>query len=201
MEILRSTDYKSMPWKNGKGKTVEIAVFPTGASIDNFDWRISTAIVAESGPFSTFKDIDRTLYVLTGDGIVLSVEGKEDVELSSKSTPHAFPGDVATSARLLGGEVTDFNVMTNRKRSFHRVTPVSVEGEFTIRAEAPLTFIFAASGHVVETTSAKLNYLDGLVLRPGQLVALRSKQRAPVLQIEIFDRCTDGVALTTPTRA
>lgn len=43
MRILRASDHKRMPWKNGKGETVEIAVFPEGASVDTFDWRISMA--------------------------------------------------------------------------------------------------------------------------------------------------------------
>src|SRR3712207_8945836 len=34
MKILRSSEYRRMPWKNGKGETVEIAVFPPNASVD-----------------------------------------------------------------------------------------------------------------------------------------------------------------------
>ncbi|WP_442165592.1 HutD family protein, partial [Rhizobium leguminosarum] len=46
---MRAGDHKRMPWKNGKGETVEIAVFPPGASINDFDWSISMATVAEDG--------------------------------------------------------------------------------------------------------------------------------------------------------
>ena len=56
MRILRAADYRRMPWKNGSGETVEVAVFPPGASIDDFDWRISIATVAaENGAFSLFQ--------------------------------------------------------------------------------------------------------------------------------------------------
>ena len=74
MRILRASGHKRMPWKNGKGETIEIAVFPEGASVDTFDWRISMAPVASNGPFSVFPGIDRTLSILTGDGMMLSVE-------------------------------------------------------------------------------------------------------------------------------
>ena len=56
MRILRGADYKRMPWKNGGGETVEIAVSPEGAALSDFDWRgidsstqLSTGIV-DNGP-------------------------------------------------------------------------------------------------------------------------------------------------------
>jgi len=61
MKILRSADHKRMPWKNGGGETVEIAISPQGAGLADFDWRVSMATVASDGPFSVFPGIDRTL--------------------------------------------------------------------------------------------------------------------------------------------
>ena len=49
------------PWKNGGGSTTEIAIAPLGATVDKFDWRISLATIANSGPFSVFPGVDRTL--------------------------------------------------------------------------------------------------------------------------------------------
>lgn len=54
MKIIRASEYKTMPWKNGGGVTVEIAIHPPGASVNAFDWRISMATVAQDGPFSSF---------------------------------------------------------------------------------------------------------------------------------------------------
>jgi environmental stress-induced protein Ves len=64
MKILRASTHKAMPWKNGGGETAEIAVFPEGASMQDFGWRVSMAKVTENGPFSLFPDIDRTLSIL-----------------------------------------------------------------------------------------------------------------------------------------
>ncbi len=75
MKLYRAHDHKRMPWKNGGGETVEIAVFPPGAGVDDFDWRISMATVASDGPFSIFPGIDRTLSILDGAGLSLKMEG------------------------------------------------------------------------------------------------------------------------------
>ena len=73
MRIIRAADCRRMPWKNGRGETVEIAISPDGAGIDDFDWRLSMARVETDGPFSLFAGIDRTLAVLEGEGIFLNV--------------------------------------------------------------------------------------------------------------------------------
>lgn len=130
-----------MPWKNGGGETVEIAVFPEGAGLDDFDWRVSMARVDGSGPFSSFPGIDRTLAILEGAGIDLAVEGRGEVRLTLGSEPHAFPADVATSARLIEGSVVDFNVMTRRGIVGHRV---GCHGEKYISAARGLRLVLCS---------------------------------------------------------
>jgi len=123
MRVLRASDHRVMPWKNGAGSTTEIAVFPEGAGIGAFEWRVSMASVVGDGAFSSFPDIDRTLAVLAGEGIVLSVESRALVRLTRDSEPASFPGDTATSATLIDGPILDLNVMTRRGRFTHRLTP------------------------------------------------------------------------------
>jgi uncharacterized protein len=79
------------------------------------------AKVAGDGPFSAFPGIDRTLAILEGAGIVLSVEGTEPRQLTLASAPHAFPADAPTSAMLIDGTVLDFNVMSRREKIEHAV--------------------------------------------------------------------------------
>ncbi|MGO6846647.1 HutD family protein (plasmid) [Rhizobium ruizarguesonis] len=132
MRILRAGDHKRMPWKNGKGETVEIAVFPPDASINDFDWRISMATVAEDGPFSIFPGIDRTLAILDGNGMVLDVAGSSPVLLTTASDPLAFPADVPVAARLEDGAITDLNVMTRRNGLSHTLIRIDVDGSKTV---------------------------------------------------------------------
>ena len=66
LTLIPQSGFSVMPWKNGGGTTIEIAVSPHGAGLDDFDWRVSMAHVASHGPFSLFPNIDRTLAVLSG---------------------------------------------------------------------------------------------------------------------------------------
>lgn len=101
------------PWKNGGGETAEILTFPAGAGFDDFDWRISTAKVAQDGPFSTFDGVDRILCVVEGGQMQLRI-GHDIVTLGPDSPPFAFAGDQPCAASLCGAALLDFNVMTRR---------------------------------------------------------------------------------------
>jgi environmental stress-induced protein Ves len=142
MRILRSADYRRMPWKNGGGETVEIAVHPAGSSLDEFDWRVSMARVAADGPFSAFPGVERTLAVLDGNGIRLEVGGGAPVELTSSSKPFAFAADVNVEAKLVDGPITDLNVMTRRGRARHSLRCLRARDavERTVNAAAVLLF-------------------------------------------------------------
>lgn len=107
-------DLAPTPWKNGGGSTREVVCQPPGTGMDSFDWRVSIASIAQSGPFSVFPGIDRTILLLAGDGVQLHAPGHFDHRLDTPALPFAFAGDVAVDCTLLGGESTDFNVMTRR---------------------------------------------------------------------------------------
>lgn len=134
-----------MPWKNGGGVTVEIAIHPANASVDNFDWRISTATVANDGAFSVFAGVDRTLSVLEGDGIVLDVEGVETT-LTRETVPFSFAADASSSACLIDGPIIDLNVMTRRGRFTHRVERINIDDGTIITSERGTTLVFCAEG-------------------------------------------------------
>src|SRR5262245_16636466 len=121
MQVLRSTEYRRMPWKNGAGETIEVAVSPASAGLDDFEWRISMAAVPSSGPFSIFPGVDRTLSILEGDGLRLDILDAQTVELTKASAPFAFPADVPVHASLISRSVADLNVMTRRRTHTHVV--------------------------------------------------------------------------------
>lgn len=100
------------PWRNGGGETREIISTPQDAS--DFNWRASIATIAQDGPFSAFPGIDRSITLLTGEGVHLFAEGVVDKQLTTPAEPFAFSGDVALMSRLTGGVTTDFNIMTRR---------------------------------------------------------------------------------------
>jgi uncharacterized protein len=145
MRRLKRDAFKSMPWKNGGGETAEIAVFPHGAGLEDFGWRLSMARVAADGPFSSFPGIERTLTVLEGEGMRLTVDGVEHL-LTPESAPLRFPGDAPASAALLGGVVTDLNVMTRRGAFCHEVRRVALAAGERVSVSAGFGFILCLSG-------------------------------------------------------
>jgi environmental stress-induced protein Ves len=142
MTILRLSDYKRMPWKNGGGETLEIALSSPDRSTGTFDWRISMATVAADGPFSVFPGIDRTITIIDGDAIELSVEGQSPVWLDQAAEPYSFPGDVATSGRLRDGPIADLNVMVRRGLP-HTVTRLAATALPQQRVTSPTLFLVA----------------------------------------------------------
>ncbi|MGF9694309.1 HutD family protein [Rhizobium sp. 0TCS1.26] len=185
MRILKAADHRRMPWKNGGGETVELGVFPAGASVDDFDWRVSMATVATDGPFSTFDGVDRTLVVLSGHGVELSVEEHPAVVLDAAALPHGFPADAATDARLIDGPITDLNVMTRRGRFEHHVErlPLPYVGR---RVEA-LCLLFCRVGPVVLETEAGRFDLDTLdcAMIPAESTILSVSGNGAAVMIEL----------------
>jgi hypothetical protein len=114
MRRLGPADYRDMPWKNGGGVTRELLKLPHPVDPSRFLARLSIATVAASGPFSVFPGIDRTLLLLDGAGVVLSVGDATEVVLDRRWQPFAFPGEAEIHCRLLGGPVRDFNLMVDR---------------------------------------------------------------------------------------
>lgn len=106
---LTRADYRTMPWANGRGQTVEL-IRVDGP--DGMLWRLSMASVVEDGPFSIFPGIERNLTVLTGPGFRLTGQG---VDLRADPVvPVAFPGDVPVTSTEVAAPSDDFNVMTAR---------------------------------------------------------------------------------------
>ena len=105
----------STPWKNGGGATRELACWPPGADMEHFDWRVSIATIAQSGPFSRFAGIDRVITLLSGDGVHLrQAQAGIDHRLQQPLQPFAFAGDGGMDCELLGGTSEDFNLMLRR---------------------------------------------------------------------------------------
>lgn len=110
MRVIRSSEYRAMPWKNGGGVTTEIYASPPSGA---FDWRVSIATVNADGPFSTFTGYDRHIMTLSGEGMSLDIGGRGKFNLEPLR-PFSFSGDVEVLGSLLNGPVLDFNLMVRR---------------------------------------------------------------------------------------
>ncbi|MFG3041283.1 HutD family protein [Streptomyces sp. NPDC048330] len=101
-------------WRNGGGATREVVSWPSGA--EEFGWRASVADIERDGPFSAFPGVDRTLTLVAGDGVRLTVPGVFDRLLTRVGEPTAFSGDLALTAELPGGSCRVLNIMARRGR-------------------------------------------------------------------------------------
>lgn len=156
MPLLRLHDCPARPWKNGLGRTRELAVAPPGAGMDDFLWRVSVAEVDSAAPFSAFPGIDRTIVLLEGEGFGMALDDGRVHALTEPFVPFAFAGEAQVAITLAGGATRDFNLMVRRDRARGRMTVWHGSDQARPRAETVL--LFCARGRLE---------LDDHVLGPG----------------------------------
>jgi environmental stress-induced protein Ves len=108
---LRPDDYKIQKWKNGTGTTSQLAIEPTHAEfpVDRYSWRVSSARVNASGPFSKFPGFDRILVLVEGSELDLGDLGRlKPFEILR------FDGEREAASRHVSGELIDYNVFWRR---------------------------------------------------------------------------------------
>ncbi|GGB97531.1 HutD/Ves family protein [Pseudoduganella buxea] len=187
--LIQYASLNPTPWKNGGGCTTEILASPPGATLNDFDWRISLATIAQSGPFSVFPGIDRTLTLVDGGNVVLDVGNERKVALSEREPVVAFPGEVAVNATVDGVPTTDFNVMTRRERCTHQLERRVVRDFSTLERRSALTVLFLAEGESLTVYSSRermvLVRYDAVVLDREEVWTLEAP-RATVFIVDIM---------------
>jgi len=153
-QLIQYANLRSAPWKNGGGSTTEIAISPAGAHLDDFEWRVSLATIAQDGPFSSFPGIDRSLALVDGDGVLLDF-GDERFVLSPSEPLIEFEGEDAVHATVTGQHTTDFNVMTRRGVCRHRLELRAVRGKEALKRRAGTTVLFLAEGESLTLSSTR----------------------------------------------
>lgn len=168
-----------VPWKNGGGVTREIAAWPEDAGMDDFEWRVSLAEVAADGPFSAFSDVDRTLTVVEGAGMDLTVGGERRL-VNTRYEPRDFRGDVPTDCRLLDGPVINLNVMWRRGVGPTTPTVAIVRGRLRLCAGA---LVVALDG-TAEVAGLTLGPYDAVQLGDEEPV-LHARGRTAVIGLSL----------------
>ena len=113
-----------MPWANGRGTSYEIASDRNEAG--EWTWRLAMAPVNEDGPFSRIECVNRSLAVVEGAGMLLSVDRKKLQCLPLQVV--RFRGDAVTEAALTDGPIMDINLMVRRKEAEGEMAMVSDAG-------------------------------------------------------------------------
>jgi environmental stress-induced protein Ves len=168
------------PWKNGGGSTTTITVSPPGATLEDFDWRVSLATIAQDGPFSLFPGIDRTLALVDGRGVLLEFDGERKAVLDAHNRICEFAGEARVDARLVDGPTVDFNLMTRRTVCRHQFGCRVLDGESEFAPRGDVTLLFMAAGdHLELHNSAErmpLVRLDSVLFEAGTRWTLNARE-------------------------
>lgn len=137
IQIIRYEECESSLWKNGGGSTKQLLIWPKGADLSNFDFRISIATISSDGPFSLFHGIDRQLCILEGEGVRINIKGNdlgqsEEIILRPNDPPFCFSGETQIESKLLDKQILDFNVMTRRGNYTARIERIECNGKVQI---------------------------------------------------------------------
>ncbi|MFD2167795.1 HutD family protein [Thalassotalea euphylliae] len=182
LEIISSSSFKTIPWKNGLGKTVEMAI-SDGGTVDNFDWRISQATVANDGEFSDFSGLERNLVLIKGEGISL-LHKMADAALNqgycqedhlTQLLDYAnFDGGYKTFGKLHGNEpatreIIDLNIMTRADKFDTQVITAKSCNKLAL-PKADIVFVYSlSSGLILQDEQGEQSIEDGALIKVTDL--------------------------------
>ncbi len=187
--LIAPADYRRMPWKNGSGRTTEIAAGPPDAALDAFDWRVSIADVDVAGPFSRFPGVERTIVLIAGNGMRLAF-GERRVELRTPFDPYTFDGADDVDCTLLAGRVRDFNLMVRRGRARGVVSAVR-DGVGARVGAASMRIVYAHGGPV----RVRLRDDEPITVATGHALIVSADDVDDSNIVVDAPRARDGVAL------
>ena len=174
IKIISPHQFKTVPWKNGKGQTIEIAISENG-SLDDFNWRLSIASVVEDGMFSDFSGHERHLILLEGEGIELNHDNQQVDLLEKPLSVSSFKGASKTVGRLINGAIKDFNLMIKDEKYRVEVLTSIKQKEIEID-KVDLCFVYTHTGQALVYLNS-----DELKITNGQLIVMENEGRIRVV--------------------
>lgn len=180
--LLPAASRQESPWKNGGGRTFEVASDSPGSAPASFNWRISIAEIAQPGPFSSFVGVERTLTLLQGGPLTLLVEGQERL-LTLPFDKVSFSGDWFIESSV-GSPAWVVNAMSRRDTHQHQVRQVK-DGE-SLQAAAGEILLVISLGEKLRIGRALLSRFDAALLSQGGSVSAYAGEASGLL-ISISD--------------
>ncbi|MBL4660051.1 MAG: HutD family protein [Alcanivoracaceae bacterium] len=168
IKIISPHQFKTIPWKNGKGQTTELAISEND-SIDDFNWRLSIASVVEDGAFSDFSGYERHLILLEGKGIELNHDKQQIDLLEKRLAVSSFNGASKTIGKLINGAIKDFNLMTKDEKYQVEVFTSIKQKEIKIDT-VDLCFVYTHTAKAVVYL-----HTDALKISNGELIVMESE--------------------------
>jgi uncharacterized protein len=145
--VLRHASYRTMPWRNGAGTTLEIARRPSSGV--EFIWRLSLASISRSGPFSAYPGYQRVVTLVEGEGFTLAGSGIREHTLQQVGASAHFPGAAETHCTLLAGPCTDLSLMVREPGAIGAVSRVGLHERSDLEPEPDaLRAVYCLAGDV-----------------------------------------------------
>ena len=183
MKLLSAGQHAKSAWKNGKGETVQIAIFPEDARFpeDDFLWRVSVATLTSVSDFSLFPGYARKLIIWEGEGLELN--GK----LLLPKSCFSFTGDQQIHAKIIGNEVRDLGVIfqPSKGKVEIEVITLQINSAHYFPCTDGVRLVFCAQGNVI---SGELNLGCGDVLqltRGDSCTCVSSAASAKLIQVSM----------------
>jgi len=160
-----------MPWRNGKGVTLEIAREPAAPA--EFDWRLSLASLDNDGPFSSYPTYQRVVVLVEGAGFSLDFADGTSQVLAQAGSAAVFQGDAQVSCRLHAGPCRDLSLMVRAPGTVLAAQVLDPTRRFTlpaaVGAQRAVYGLAGQSELVLAQASARD---DTVLLEPGDCVLL-----------------------------
>ena len=181
--ILKGSDYQNMPWKNGLGVTTEIYRVDRDGHLA---FRVSSAAVTTSGPFSEFEGYERTLVNL-GPGLLhLTHDLDAETTLDVFGVTH-FDGKVKTHCRV-DRPAQDLNIFCAHDHFFATTLVRELKRpEFVPIPPTSQMLIYVIQGELVDQNMEKREFHVGA----GETL-LREAVLTPTQERWMLARASDG---------
>lgn len=175
--------YRTMPWRNGRGFTLEIDREP--ATGKDFAWRLSLADIERDDEFSRYPGYRRALVLVSGDRLQLRFGGHGNCVLDPKRRGTRFQGEWETRCAVPDGRCTDLSLIVRSGAASRPAAVVRAPRILRLKSSARLAladnlhgalFVLEGSVAVAESNRARprtVRTRDTLLLRPGPQRTLR----------------------------
>jgi environmental stress-induced protein Ves len=168
-----------MPWKNGGGVTIDIAVtmlpgFAPG-SWEGIVWRFSRTAIVTPGAFSDLSGYDRELALVSGEGLVLGTPVGE-IDVRQPFRPVRFAGETSVVSRLEAGPVEVVNLIGDRSRVSIGLSCLA--GDATNACPAGVHIVYAAAsscGLMIDDKACEIAAGHAMRIDAGENFAVASQ--------------------------
>ncbi|MGH8320090.1 MAG: HutD/Ves family protein [Steroidobacteraceae bacterium] len=188
-QVRRYKTYRAMPWRNGRGVTLEIAREP--AVGEDFAWRLSLADIDRDGEFSAYPGHRRALVLVAGNSLHLRFRGHGQCLLDPARRGTRFEGDWVTHGAVPEGRCTDLSLIVRKQPAARPTAVVRAPRMLRLKSTGRVAlakdlygalFVLEGSVAVAESIRARprtVRTQDTVLLSPGPQRTLRLRSLGP----------------------